>query len=285
MEVLETKYKNLRGDLYEIYVSPPKQTELFNENLNYTVFFRINKRSEEKEYFFTVKISDLNFVTWGKSSGKSAYNILKILGLLKVKKNLELNDFSENEYIFTSKNTQNTFDQTKSQLEKEIEMVKKRQPLFKEKKEVDKRDLRIKVLQLHYDKSEASQYTPIFRLEIAKELNLDYNGNILIDIIKFLEDKKLLDFYSNIEDVITTNGIEEVEKGFPNLKNNKEKSETEKHEAPININNSQLHFGSGDNKHGDEKEPFLSKFFWKLIIPIFAIVIATLILYFKFGIE
>lgn len=87
-----------------------------------------------------------------------------------------------------------------------------------ENKNIDPKEFRIKVLQLHYDKSNTDQNSLVLRPEIAKELNCDYNDSVLLKTIKFLEDKDFLKSATNVQDSITTEGIEEVEAGFPILK-------------------------------------------------------------------
>lgn len=86
----------------------------------------------------------------------------------------------------------------------------------------------------------------------------------------------------------------EVEEKFPDTKENEKKEQSVvRSEAPLKISDSQFHFGSGDNVgrdkivagKGKDDEPFLSKILWKFIIPVSVIIIAALILYYKFGIK
>ena len=81
-----------------------------------------------------------------------------------------------------------------------------------------KNTLRKKVLQAHYDLSGGKTLNPVLRSEVAKRLGIsDYNDAELIDTIAYLEDKKLLKVADNMDDQITSLGLDEVDNKFPNF--------------------------------------------------------------------
>ena len=55
------------------------------------------------------------------------------------------------------------------------------------------------------------------RQDVANKLNIDSNGDTLFGVLKYLEDKGFLKPETNVENSITSEGLEEVEKDFPNL--------------------------------------------------------------------
>ena len=75
-----------------------------------------------------------------------------------------------------------------------------------------------KVLQLHYELSEANSWNLVMRSVVAEKLGIkDFNNSKLLGAIKYLEDKGFLKVVTNMEDQITDLGIDEVEDGFPNF--------------------------------------------------------------------
>ena len=89
----------------------------------------------------------------------------------------------------------------------------------------DVKEFRKKVLQIHYDVSKGNTWNQVVRTIVSQKLELeDYNDNVLLGTIKYLEDKGYLKTFTNMEDQITDLGIDEVENGFPSFcpKNNKE---------------------------------------------------------------
>lgn len=83
---------------------------------------------------------------------------------------------------------------------------------------MDNKQLRKKVLELHFELSGGNSLNFVMRTELAEKLGIDYNDERLLSAIKYLEDKNLLKAETNVEDSITTWGIDEVEKGLPAFK-------------------------------------------------------------------
>lgn len=82
----------------------------------------------------------------------------------------------------------------------------------------ERKTLRSRVLEAHYELSRGNLWTGVLRPDIAKRLGIaDYNDNDLLNAIKYLEDKGFLKVGSNVDDSITTSGVDEVEDGFPAL--------------------------------------------------------------------
>jgi hypothetical protein len=82
----------------------------------------------------------------------------------------------------------------------------------------EKNDFRRKVLKAHYDLSGGKTLNPVLRSEVAKRLGInDYNDTELIETIAYLEDKHLLKVADNMDDQITSLGLDEVDNKFPNL--------------------------------------------------------------------
>ncbi len=80
------------------------------------------------------------------------------------------------------------------------------------------RELRCAILQAHYDLSKGNTMLPVMRADVADALDFpDYNSEKLLSEIYFLEKKHLLQSLTNMEDLITVDGIDEVENGFPSL--------------------------------------------------------------------
>lgn len=81
-----------------------------------------------------------------------------------------------------------------------------------------KNDFRRRVLQAHYDLSGGNTLNPVLRSEVAKRLGIgDYNDAELINTIAYLEDKNLLKVADNMDDQITSLGLDEVDNKFPKL--------------------------------------------------------------------
>jgi len=75
-----------------------------------------------------------------------------------------------------------------------------------------------KILQLHYELSEANSWNLVMRSVVAEKLGIkDFNDDKLLGAIKYLEDKGFLKAMTNMEDQITDLGIDEVENGFPSF--------------------------------------------------------------------
>jgi len=75
-----------------------------------------------------------------------------------------------------------------------------------------------KILQLHYELSEANSWNLVMRSVVAEKLGIkDFNDDKLLGAIKYLEDKGFLKAMTNMEDQITDLGIDEVEDGFPSF--------------------------------------------------------------------
>lgn len=86
-------------------------------------------------------------------------------------------------------------------------------------KKVDFKQFRAEVLSAHYNLAEGGTMHPVIRTEIATLVGIDnYNDKTLLDAIFFLEGKGFLKSVDNMDDCITTSGVEEVENDFPVLK-------------------------------------------------------------------
>lgn len=82
---------------------------------------------------------------------------------------------------------------------------------------MDKKELRRKVLQLHYDLSGGNSLPLIMRPDVGEKLGIDYNGDELIGTIMYLNEKGFLKSQTNVQESITSLGIDEVENNFPIL--------------------------------------------------------------------
>ncbi len=82
---------------------------------------------------------------------------------------------------------------------------------------MDNKLLRKKVLETHYELSKGNSWNLVMRLDIGKRLGIDYNSDELLGAMKYLEDKGFLKCETNVQDSITTYGIDEVENNFPTL--------------------------------------------------------------------
>lgn len=82
---------------------------------------------------------------------------------------------------------------------------------------MEKKELRRKVLQLHYDLSGGNSLSLVMRPDVGERLGMDYNGDELIGAIMYLIEKGFLKSETNVQDSITSFGIDEVENNFPIL--------------------------------------------------------------------
>jgi hypothetical protein len=82
---------------------------------------------------------------------------------------------------------------------------------------MDKKQLRRKVLELHYELSGGNSWNFVMRPDVGAKLGIDYNGDEVLGAIKYLEDKSFLKSETNVQDSITVYGIDEVENNFPTL--------------------------------------------------------------------
>lgn len=78
-------------------------------------------------------------------------------------------------------------------------------------------NLRRTLLQEIYERSGGDHFTFVMRQELADKLGFHYNDSRLHAGLKYLKDKYLVEYRSNVADSITTDGIDEAENGYPSL--------------------------------------------------------------------
>ena len=79
-------------------------------------------------------------------------------------------------------------------------------------------EFRKKVLQIHHDLSGGNTMRPVMRTSVAEKLGItDFNDLELLDVISYLEKHRYLEAYSNVEETITHDGVDEVDNKFPHF--------------------------------------------------------------------
>ena len=126
--------------------------------------------------------------------------------------------------MFTTYTAKKSYQEEIARLLTELDKIQKREPLIKEtgKKNLAEifsinKELRWKVLKAHYELSQGNSWNFVMHKDIAKKVEIIPNSDVLFGVYKFLEDKGFLKPQTNVEYSITTNGLEEVENGYPTL--------------------------------------------------------------------
>lgn len=222
MELIEN-YKSTKGKIFAIFVGENLEPRLGDyEGLYFEVVPSLNKGDS---WNCVIKISATLQAVWDtkRNNDLDVYNLLKELGSLKIKQAIEKREpFLE--FMFSTYTAEKTYREEKDKLLEGLKKLQKREPLTKESKKENlaeifarNKELRWKVLKIHYELSQGNSWNLVMRQDVAKKLEIDPNSDVLLGIYKFLEDEGFLKCQSNVEDSITSEGIKEVERGYPTL--------------------------------------------------------------------
>lgn len=217
-------YKVTKGEVFAIFVNENLEPYLGDyEGLYFEVAPSLNKGNS---WNCIIKISGTLQAAWGVSGNNdlAVYNLLKELGSLIIKQAIQKREpFLE--FMFSTYTAEKTYQEEKDKLLEELKKLQKREPLTKENKKENiaeifarNKELRWKVLKIHYELSQGNSWNLVMRQEVAKKLEINPNSDVLLGIYKFLEDEGFLKCQSNVEDSITSEGIKEVERGYPTLR-------------------------------------------------------------------
>ncbi|MBP8591167.1 hypothetical protein KBI33_01705 [Candidatus Shapirobacteria bacterium] len=217
MKLLEN-YKTAKGEIFAILVNENLEPYAGDyEGLRFKVVPSLNKGDS---WNCIVKISGTLQAIWGVFD---VYNLLEELGGLKIKEAVEKREpFLE--FMFSTYTAGKTYKEEKDKLLEKLKKLQKREPLTEESKKENpaeifarNKELRWKVLKIHYELSQGNSCDLVMRQDVAKKLEIDPNSHVLLGIYKFLEDERFLKRHSNVGDFITSEGIKEVERGYSTL--------------------------------------------------------------------
>lgn len=226
MRLLEN-YKSSSGKAFSVSVRESFEPKLGDYlGLYFEIAPSLNKGDG---WSCVIKVSGTMQAVWGfgrDNQDELLYKPLSELGLLKIKQAIEKAE-TFLDFMFTSYGASATYEGEVDKLNSELERLIKREPEPRSEPEKEvmnpseifmhNRELRKKILELHYTLSRANSYELVMRHDVAAKLGLNPNENVLMGVYKFLEDKHLLKCQTNVEDSITSWGIDEVEQGYPTL--------------------------------------------------------------------
>jgi len=222
MKLIEN-YKSTRGENFAIFVNEYLEPHLGDyEGLYFEVVPSLNKG----DYWnCVIKISGTLQAVWSvrRNNNFDVHSLLRGSGALKIKQAIEkIEPFLE--FMFTTYTAEKTYREEKNKLSKELEKLQKREPLIKESKKENlveifarHKELRWKVLRIHYELSQGNSWNLVMRQDVAKKLGISPDGDVLLGVYKFLEDEEFLKCQTNVQDSITSEGIKEVEMSYPTL--------------------------------------------------------------------
>lgn len=219
-------YKSIKDEIFGIFVNEYLEKPAGDfEGLHFVIIPAVNKGGQ---WNCLVRISGTLQAVWGlgrNNNSKDIYDSLFEIGVFKVKQAIEESEpFLE--YMFNTYTSQESFQNEKNKLHEILELSHKRKALIKKNEkcnlaEIFSRniELRWKVLKICYELSNGNSWNFIMHQDVAKILEIDTKDELLFGIYKFLEDKGFLKPETNVEYSITSDGLEEVENGFPALLN------------------------------------------------------------------
>jgi len=220
MNLLEN-YKLVRGEVFAIFIK--ESLEPFVGGDYKALYFKVVPSLDKGNCWnCIIKLSGSLQAVW-KLDDSKVYKILRELGILKIKQALEEGEMFL-EWMLTTYSTEGSPREEKSKLMVQLKKLRERDPLTIEPRRENfaeifarNKELRWKVLKEHYEMSQGNSWNLVMRQDVAKKLEIDPNGNVLFGVYKFLEDEGFLKCQTNMQDSITSEGIKEVETGYPSL--------------------------------------------------------------------